>query len=211
MAMDLTSPPRPGSGAVTRRNIELQALAVSAVNAREVPREILAPEFSMENRAFSVTDYTYRGATGWRDWMSDIHEEFTRPARYELEEIVAATDDFVVATFHIVGRSVRSRMPLLLCWTGVTWFRDGKLIRIVGYARRSEALQAAAESTANGEACRSNPVTVQRRSVGDGGAPTEAAAPPIESRRRYRMRGSTYRPNSWMSLVLPVATNTSLT
>ena len=143
MAMDLTSPPRPGSSVMARRNIELQALAVAAVNAREVPREILAPEFSMENRAFSVTDYTYRGAAGWRDWMSDIYEEFTRPARYELEEIIDATDGFVVASFRIVGRSVRSRMPLLLCWTGVTWFRDGKLTRIVGYATRRKALEAA--------------------------------------------------------------------
>lgn len=152
MAMDLTSPPRPGSGVMARRNIELQALAVAAVNAREVPEEILASEFSMENRAFSFTDYIYRGATGWRDWISDIYEEFTGPARYELEEIIATTDDCVVASFRIVGRSVRSRMPLLLRWAGVTWFRDGKLTRVVGYATRSEAVEAAEKAAVEREA-----------------------------------------------------------
>ncbi|HYM54026.1 MAG TPA: hypothetical protein VES97_01585 [Solirubrobacteraceae bacterium] len=127
---------------MSQRNIELHAFAVAAVNAREVPWEILAPEFCMENRASSVTDYSYRGATGWSDWMSDIFEEFTEAARYELEEIVTATDDFVVASFCIVGPSARSGMPLSLRWTGVTWFRDGKATRAVAYATRNEALEA---------------------------------------------------------------------
>jgi len=74
--------------------------------------------------------------------MCDIFEEFTWKARYELEEIIAATDDFVVSAFCIVGPSARSGRPLSLRWTGVTWFRDGKLTRAVGYTTRREALEA---------------------------------------------------------------------
>jgi hypothetical protein len=137
------SPPRPERTRVSQENLELHARAVAAVKRRDVPFEILASEFWMENRAFSVTDYTYRGAAGWRDWMSDIFEEFAGRARYELEETLAATDDFVVACLRIVGLSARSGAPLVLCWAGVTWFADGKLTCAVGYATSDEALEAA--------------------------------------------------------------------
>jgi hypothetical protein len=137
------SPPQPHFSPASRENLELHARAVAAVKRRDVPFEILAPAFWMENRAFSVTDYTYRGAAGWRDWTSDIFEEFAGRARYELEEILAATDAFVIARFCIVGLSARSGAPLVLCWTGVTWFAEGKLTCAVGYATRDEALEAA--------------------------------------------------------------------
>ena len=125
------------------RNIELQRRVVAAVNAREVPEEILAPGFWMENRASSVTDYTYHGAAGWRDWMNDIFEEFAPNARYQLDDILATGEDFVIAAFCIAGRSARSGEPLEFRWTGVTWFRDAHAIRAVGYANRGEAFAAA--------------------------------------------------------------------
>jgi len=128
---------------MSQRNIALHRLVVAAVNAREVPEAILAPDFCMENHASSVTDYTYHGVTGWRDWMNDIFEEFTTGARYEVEDIIAVGDEFVVATFCIVGRSARSGMPLEFRWVGVTWFRDGQATRAVGYSTRGEALAAA--------------------------------------------------------------------
>jgi ketosteroid isomerase-like protein len=126
------------------RNIELQRRVVVAVNAREVPEEILAPGFWMENRASSVTDYTYHGAAGWRDWMNDIFEEFAPNARYQVEDILTATEDFVIAVFRIAGHSARSGDTLEFRWTGVTWFRDGQAARAVGYANRAEAFAAAA-------------------------------------------------------------------
>ncbi len=144
------SPPRSDLLRMSRINLKLHALAIAAVNAGEVPAEILARGFYMENRAFSVTDYTYRGAAGWREWMSDIFEEFSGRARLELEEIVEATDDFVVARMCIAGTSARSRMPLSLRWVGVTWFRDGKLICSVGYATRGEAVEAARNGPRSG-------------------------------------------------------------
>lgn len=128
---------------MSQRNIALHRLVAAAVNAREAPEAILAPDFCMENRASSVTDYTYHGVTGWHDWMNDIFEEFTTGARYEVEDIIAVGDEFVVATFCIVGRSARSGMPLEFRWVGVTWFRDGRATRAVGYSTRGEALAAA--------------------------------------------------------------------
>jgi ketosteroid isomerase-like protein len=112
------------------------------VNAREVPTEILAAGFSMDNHASAVTDQTYHGARGWGEWMSDVFEVFADGATYSLEEVVACGADFVVATFSVVGQGARSAEPLEFRWAGVTWFHDGKATRAVGYTSRREALEA---------------------------------------------------------------------
>ncbi len=142
--MEMGVPPRPYRDTVSRRlNSEIHERVVDAVNAREVPVEILAPDFHMVNRASAVTDYTYHGATGWQDWMDDIFEEFVAGARYDMEEIVAEAEDCVVARFRIAGLSSLSRQPLEFRWAGVTWFRDGRATRAAGYATLGEALEAA--------------------------------------------------------------------
>jgi len=115
---------------------------VRAVNAREVPDDVLAPDFQMENRASAVTDYTYYGERGWREWMGDLFESFAEGARYDVEEIIAVGEDFVAARFSVVGRGARSGQPLEFRWIGVTWFHEGKATRAVGYSSRSEALEA---------------------------------------------------------------------
>jgi len=72
---------------MSQRNVEVHDRVVEAVNAREVPEDVLAPGFRMENRASAATDYTYYGARGWNEWMSDLFESFadgpaTRSRRY---------------------------------------------------------------------------------------------------------------------------------
>ena len=127
---------------MSQRNIELHDLGVAAVNARRVPEDLLAPDFRLENRVTAVTDHTYCGATGWREWMSDLFDVFSDGARYEVEEIIADGEDFVAAMLCVPGRGARSGLPLVFRWAGVTWFEDGKATRAVGYATRREALQA---------------------------------------------------------------------
>ncbi len=65
------------------------------MKAGDVPSEILARGFYMRNCASSISDYTYRGESGWRDWIEDLFEEFTGKPRYELEQIVATGEDYV--------------------------------------------------------------------------------------------------------------------
>jgi ketosteroid isomerase-like protein len=124
------------------RNVNVLGCVVEAVNARTVPRELLAPGFCMEHRASAVTDRTYRGANGWREWMDDLFEVFATGARLEIQEILAEDDDIVVAVFRLIGRGARSQETLQLGWAGVTWFRLGQVTRTVSYATRSQALQA---------------------------------------------------------------------
>ena len=55
---------------------------------------------------------------------------------------MACGEDFVVATFSVVGYGALSEEPLEFRWAGVTWFRDGKATRAIGYTTRREALEA---------------------------------------------------------------------
>ena len=67
---------------------------------------------------------------------------FAAGARYEVEEILAAGEDYVAALLCMSGLGARSGLPLSFRWAGVTWFRDGKAVRAVGYADRAQALAA---------------------------------------------------------------------
>lgn len=126
------------------QNIELHGRVIAAANAREVPSELLAPDFSMRQHTCAATDYTYRGAPGWRDWMNDLLEEFTDDSRCEVEELIAAGDDFVVAMLRVAGHAIHSGQVLEFRWAEVTWFRDGLATRSAGYTNGTEALQAVA-------------------------------------------------------------------
>lgn len=128
---------------MTESNLGLHAAIVEAVRAREVPEQVLSPTFVMVNRASTVTDRIYRGAMGWRDWMNDIFEEFRQDARFELDELLAATDELVAASYSIAGTSVRSGRPLFFGWVGVTWFHHGRAVHAMAHSTRTRALEAA--------------------------------------------------------------------
>jgi ketosteroid isomerase-like protein len=131
---------------MSRENIELHERGIEALNAcvlsDELAEETLAPGFRIENAATAITDKTYYGAEGVREWVRDIFEGFDEDARYELEEILADGDDFVVARVRLVGHGARSGAPVELRWVAATWYEDGKATRSAGYLRRSEALEA---------------------------------------------------------------------
>jgi len=131
---------------MSQENIELHERAIETINARalsdELAAETLAPGFRIENAATAVTDKTYFGAEGVREWFRDIFEGLDEDARYETEEILADSEDFVVARVRLVGRGARSGAPVELRWVAVTWYAGGKATRTAGYLRRREALEA---------------------------------------------------------------------
>src|ERR1700694_2167043 len=67
-------------GLMGSRNVDVLGYVVEAANARTEPVELLAPGFQMEHRASAVTDRTYRGANGWREWVDDLFEVFATGA-----------------------------------------------------------------------------------------------------------------------------------
>jgi ketosteroid isomerase-like protein len=130
------------SSQMAERNVEILRGFERATNTRTVPADLLAPGFSMENRVSSATDYEYHGADGFLEWMRDVFEHFADGASYKVEEVIGAGEDFVAAVFCIAGTGAFSEERVEFRWAGVTWFRDGKATRAVGYPSRREALLA---------------------------------------------------------------------
>jgi ketosteroid isomerase-like protein len=100
------------------------------------------PEPAAENTSTAVTDKTYYGAAGVREWISDFFDAFDPDARHEIEEVIATGEDFVVAVVRISGRGARSEAPLTLRWVNVTRFEGGKMASATGYLSRHDALSA---------------------------------------------------------------------
>jgi ketosteroid isomerase-like protein len=126
---------------MSRENVEILRRIVAAINAREVPEGLLAPDFRTENVSTAVTDRIYQGSEGARQWMSDFFDVLDEGARHEAEPIEVG-DDYVVTKLRIVGHGSSSGAPVDMRWYGVMWVRDGKVARAVGYATRREALEA---------------------------------------------------------------------
>ena len=127
---------------MSQENVELARRFEAALDAREVPEDVMAPGFSIVNASTAVTERTYHEAPGVIEWMKDMFEAFDAQARFELEQIVADGDDFVVAVCRMAGSGATSGAPLVLRWAAVFWCLDGKLVRVVGYLRRRDALEA---------------------------------------------------------------------
>jgi ketosteroid isomerase-like protein len=127
--------------AMSQENRELALRYTAAINAREVPDELLAPDFRIEAVDTAVTRGTYHGANGLRRWISDFFDVFGDGGRYVTRPI-ASGDDYVVGEMEIVGTGAVSGAPLNLRHYGVMRFRDGKITRAIGYATRKEAFEA---------------------------------------------------------------------
>ena len=126
---------------MSRENVEILRRYTAAINAREVPEDLLAPEFQVETVTTAVTDGTYRGADGLRQWISDFFDVLGEDGRYETRPVEAG-DDYVVGEVGIVGSGAVSGAPMNLHHYGVVWIRDGKITRAVGYPTCREALDA---------------------------------------------------------------------
>lgn len=127
---------------MSQENVEIYRRITAAFDAREVPEALLAPEFRMENIVTAVSDKTYWGVAGVREWISEAFDVLAEGTRLVVEEIIADGDEFVVGRVALVGSGTHSGAPLHLRWISVGWFSDGKATRNAGYATRHEALKA---------------------------------------------------------------------
>jgi ketosteroid isomerase-like protein len=132
---------------VSRENVELFRRIVDAANLPSdeiagVLTPLLVPGIRMDNATTAVTDRTYYGVDGCVEWRADLAEGFAPGVRFEVEEIVAEGEDFVVGRQTVVGTGAGSGAPLQLRWITVMWFEDGRASRTVGYNTRRQALEA---------------------------------------------------------------------
>jgi ketosteroid isomerase-like protein len=131
---------------MSQENIELFERADAAMNpgefSDELAAEFLTPGYRIENVSTALSDKTYYGVDGVREWIADTFEGLDANSRYETVEIIADGDDFVVARVRLVGHGANSGAPVTLRWMTVAWYEGGKMTRGVGYVHRREALEA---------------------------------------------------------------------
>ncbi len=125
------------AGAV--RTLGLHSAMFEPSSVREPP-SILAPEFVMEHPTSSMTDHTYRGPGGWRDWINDLFEEFSGCPRLTIEAILTARETVVVASYRLAGSSVHTGEPIEFFWSAVTWFEERRATRSIACTSAEEAL-----------------------------------------------------------------------
>ena len=119
---------------------------MAAVRPLGLPRNVLAPDFRLENHATAIADDVYWGERGLLEWLEDLLSVFQDGAAYSIGEILQADDESVVASYSICGRGRFSGEDLDFSWTGVTWFRDGQATGGANYHSAADALEAAGVS-----------------------------------------------------------------
>jgi len=83
----------------------------------------------------------YRGVEGVRAWMLDLYAAWEQ-MDIDLEELIEAGDD-VVAVIRVAGRGRVSGIEMEYRPAGVWTIRDGRIVRVVWFVDRDEALEAA--------------------------------------------------------------------
>jgi ketosteroid isomerase-like protein len=126
---------------VSQENVELLRRLTDALAAGEIP-EFVAADHRLENVNTAVTDKTYIGPDGLREWRQDMFSAFGHDVRFQVDEVIADCDDYIVAATSLKGRGAASDAPLELRWVNAFWFLDGRLVRSGGFRHRREALKA---------------------------------------------------------------------
>jgi ketosteroid isomerase-like protein len=85
---------------------------------------------------------TYRGHEGIRRYFAGF-EGVMDEVRWEADELMEAPNERVVAGIRLLTRSVATELELELPVWQVCTVRDGKVLRIEGFAEREDALRAA--------------------------------------------------------------------
>jgi uncharacterized protein len=83
----------------------------------------------------------YRGVEGVRAWMLDLYAAWEQ-LDIEVEELIDAGDK-VVAVIRVTGRGRVSGIEIEYSPAGVWTIRDGRIVRVVWFAARDDALEAA--------------------------------------------------------------------
>lgn len=83
----------------------------------------------------------YRGVEGVRQWMLDLYAAWEQ-MDIDVEELIDAGDD-VVAVIRVAGRGRVSGIEIEYRPAGVWTIRDGRIVRVVWFADRDAALEAA--------------------------------------------------------------------
>ena len=132
---------------MSQENLEVVRQMVDAVTRGDADAfvALCSPDVDWEENivVFPGLRRHYRGPAGLREWLEDGFGEEWQEIRVEVEELVDAPDERVLAGGRLVGRGKFSGVETELRGYWVLWFEDGKVVRRQVFLDRSEALEAA--------------------------------------------------------------------
>ena len=129
---------------MSEENVEVVRRVYEAAAHRDGPTvlEHYDPEVELDATRLGVTDSdVYHGHDGLQSLFREFAETFDE-IEYSYEELIDAGDQVIsIVTRHARGRTsgVEVERPFALLWT----LRDGKVVRVVWYLTREDALEAA--------------------------------------------------------------------
>ena len=127
---------------MSQENVDLVYRFREALNAREMPDDLLAPDFILTNAETVVSDGPYRGVGGAIDWARENLDLIEEERPLFIERIEAHQDDFVIVAILVEGTARLSQIPVVFRWTTAFWCSEGRLARVAGFLELDEALKA---------------------------------------------------------------------
>jgi ketosteroid isomerase-like protein len=130
---------------VSRQDVELVRSMLETLNVSGVEAALdqIHPDFEgITPPELSPEPDTYRGHEGIRRYFAGF-EGVMDQVRWEEDELIEARDGCVVAGIRLVTHSMTTGLELELPVWQVCTLRDGKVLRIEGFAEREDALRAA--------------------------------------------------------------------
>jgi ketosteroid isomerase-like protein len=126
---------------MSEENVEIVRRAFEEVNTRsELPRVFSHPDFELD-----LTDSggpLVQGFDAAQETMREYWETF-EDFHYEIEEVVHADEEHVVASVRDGGRMQGSGAEVWTRFFDVVTFRGGKVVRLSAHLDRNRALEAA--------------------------------------------------------------------
>jgi ketosteroid isomerase-like protein len=130
---------------VSRQDLEVVRSMLATLNESGVEAALdqIHPDFEgVTPPELSPEPDTYRGHEGIRRYFAGF-EGVMDKVRWEADELMEAPNERVVAGIRLLTRSVATELELELPVWQVCTVRDGKVLRIEGFAEREDALRAA--------------------------------------------------------------------
>jgi ketosteroid isomerase-like protein len=127
---------------MSQENVELVYRFSEALNARDMPDDLLASDFVLTNAETIVSDGPYHGTAGAIAWATETLDLIEEERPLVIERIEAQSDDFVVAATLVQGTARLSQIPVAFRWTTAIWCADGRIARVAGFLELGEALKA---------------------------------------------------------------------
>ncbi|HEY2182019.1 MAG TPA: nuclear transport factor 2 family protein [Solirubrobacteraceae bacterium] len=125
---------------MSRENVEIVRSLYDGWLHDDMGLDKLGPEIALEESATLPGAVSAEGIVAVRRYLERFATHWEE-IRFEPQEFIDA-DDQVVVVARLVGRGKRSGVDVTRTWAYVWTLRDGKALRMVGFADRNEALKA---------------------------------------------------------------------